>query len=372
MSPASSRASLLALALLAGCATKTSMPAHSASSSKAAPPVAPQPLRTEDLLGQLADVEVTLKPSAIVRDKVYGPLLRRASALATAYVGPPTLGTTAMAALERTDRVDAAVSDAGDAVVILRGVPADLDVTQIVDEKGRPIWRPVQGDVRQSVIEYEPAEPSDAALFVLPARTWLVASGTARVRARERLALAAGGVAFDPTEAPLGVLSIRGASLLRREGRLRAGPISPLGSSLLRAAFELTSGAEGVVVARLEYSDASAASGAELTARDIVAAFRHRLEEAQKGTLKGAPPPLAWLGAAGVDRGDKVVTIRAPIPRSWLEAVAHADLAGATPGDVPWALWRRSLPAPTLSLPGAQSRDEPQEPSQPPLTQGSP
>lgn len=297
--------------LVGGCA---SAPARSRA---AAPVAAARRLSVDDLLEHPADVKVTLHPPAVAYDRVYGALLRRASALAAAYAGPRTLGTTALAALERTDEVDAAVNDEGEAVVVLRGVPADLDVAHVVDENGRPVWRPIVGDLRHTFVEYEPTAQADATLFVLPERVWVVASGAARMHTREVLVIGAGAVTFAEGEPGLAVLGVRGAALVRRDARLRSGPLAPLGRSLVHASFELAPGAQGVLLSRLVYPDDLAASGAEQTARDIVSAFRHILEETEKGAnakTHREPPPLSWLAAAGVERAGATVTVRAPIP----------------------------------------------------------
>jgi len=362
----------LALCPLACAPTvgKTEKPAVAAPAPKRGEAPAPKRLAAGDLLSGPPDVEVVLHPPAIVRDRVYGPLLKRASALAAAYAGPHTLGTTALAAIERTEEVDVAMDDAGDALVLLRGVPAELDVMQVVDENGLPVWRPAVGDVRQSFAEYESTRGTAASLFVLPQRTWVVASGVARTKTRDALVEAPGGVSFADGEPSLAKLSIRGGALVRRDERLRMGSLAPLGSSLLRASFELTSGAEGVIVGRLEYASPGAATDAAQTAQDVVGAFRRKLEQLDKLDKKGgapsghaAAPPLAWLGAAGVDRENATVNVRAPIPKAWLDVIAAADVSpesGATPspgpGDVPWGLWRRTAPGATLSSPGQSSQ----------------
>jgi hypothetical protein len=323
----------------------------------------------DDLMPETADVEVTLHPPALARDRVYGPLLRRASTLAAAYAGPRSLGTTALTALERSEEVDVAMNDAGQAVIVLLGVPGDLDVAKVVDEDGQPVWRPAAGDVRESFVEYEPIREATASLFVLRQRVWVMAAGAARSKTREALVEAqGGGLSFAPGKPSLVDLTIRGAALLRRDDRLRAGLLAPLGRSLLRASFELTPGALGVIVARLEYADGVAATGAEQTARDVVSAFRRKLEQIEKGP-DGPPrpgvglhpelPSLSWLAAAGVEREETTVSVRAPIPKVWLDAIAQADVAGSapsspggvSPNDVPWSLWRRTTPAPTLTLP---------------------
>jgi hypothetical protein len=323
-------------------------------------------LALDELLSQPADVTLTLHPPALVRDRVYGPLLRRASALAAAYAGPRSLGTTALVALERTEEVDAAIGDGGETVVLLTGVPADLDVTQVVDELGQPVWKLALGDVRQSFVEYQSASASEASLFVLPQRTWVVAAGPARARTREVLIGSTAPVSFPATDVSLAELSIRGGALVRRDARLRSGALAPIGRSLEKASFALTPGAEGVIVARFLYGEETAAEGAEKTVQDVIAAFRHSLERIENdGSLSASSrretPPLVWLAAAGVERTSATVNVRAPIPRGWLDTIARADVSSAegdgkgqgqgSASDVPWALWHRSASAPTLSFP---------------------
>jgi hypothetical protein len=345
---------LTLLAIAPGCTPRET--AQKSASATVAP--AARRMTAADLLSQPADVEVTLNPPAVVRDRVYGPLLRRASALAAAYAGPRTLGTTALAALERTEEVDVATDDAGEAVVLLRGVPAELDVSRVVDENGQPVWKGVVGDVRQSVVEYAPTNGSLASLFVLPQRIWVVAAGPAEARTREALVGAPGGVSFAPGEVTLAKLSIRGGALVRRVERLRSGSLAALGNSLLRASFELAPGAEGVIVGKFDYANGGAALDAQQTVQEVVGAFRRRLEqiETKKDSSPAVvAPPLAWLAAAGVERANNTVSVRAPIPKAWLDAIALADVptggVSGTPSDVPWGLWRHSTPSPTLSLP---------------------
>jgi hypothetical protein len=350
-----SRAALVALA---ACAIRVAVACGPRPSFATSVPAvtAARTLRFDELLGNAAEVTVTMHPPAIVQDRVYGPLLRRASTMAAAYAGPRTVGTTALAVLERTDEVVVASNGAtGEAIVVLRGVPAELDAARIVDEHGSPIWRAVVGDVGRSVVEYEPSAPADAALFVLPPRLWIIATGEAKSRAREALLGPISPSSLPAEEAPLAVLSIRGTALVERDGRLRDGALAPLGRALLRASFELAPGSQGVIDARLVYADPGAAGASEETLRDVVAAFRRRLTSPN-------PPPLAWLAAAGVERTAATVTVRAPIPKPWLDALSQADVAtppapkasGApsSPDPVPWQLWHRPA-SPSQGLPFA-------------------
>ena len=287
-----------------------------------------------------------MHPRALARDPVYGPLLRRASELAAAYAGPTSLGTTALAALERTEDVIVAENDQGrEAVVVLRGVPADLDPLDIVDASGRPIWRPIHGDVRGASRELTPAEPADAALFVAPGLVWLIASGPAIAKARAALTGRIGAPALAGDETPLLSLSLPGDAL----PRLRQGALASVGAGLLRVRVELTAGSTGLIVGTLAYADTATAASAEGTVLAVTLAFRHRLEEDVEAADSTSRPDagadggattrrrdgrplhsLDWLGAAKVERTGAAVIVRAPIPRPWLLTLARADVP--TPG----------------------------------------
>jgi hypothetical protein len=364
--PSGARFTLAACIALAPVACGSRAP----SAKFVAPPVATaRTLSFDDLLGRAAEVAVTLHPPMLARDRIYGPLLRRASAMAAAYAGPRTVGTTALAALERTEEVVVASNDAtAEAVIVLRGVPADLDAARIVDERARPIWREVVGDVGRNVVEYEPVTPADAALFVLPRRLWIIAVGDTRARTREALLGPISASSLLGEEAPLAVLSIQGPALVRREARLREGALGSLGRSLVRASFELAPGAQGLIDARFVYAETAAACASEQTVREVVAAFRRRLESLD-------PPSLAWLAAAGVERSTTTVAVHAPIPKAWIHALAQADVAplsagvtappgSATPpgsDELPWQLWHR----PASPRASGLTPSTPQDSSQP-------
>ncbi len=290
---------------------------------------------------------ITLHPRALARDRVYGPILRRASELAAAYAGPTNLGTTALAALERTDEVVVAENDRGrEAVVVLRGVPADVDPLDIVDPSGHPIWRPIHSDVRAGSRELAPVDPADAELFVAPGLVWLIASGPVVPKARTALTGRVGAEAFAGDETPLVSLALPGDAL----PRLRQGALASVGAGLLRVRIELTPGSAGLIVGTLTYIDAVTAAAAEGTVLAVTLAFRHRLEEDVETTESPLRPDagavgrspahrresrplgsLDWLGAAKVERTGALVVVRAPIPRPWLEALARADVPAPGP-----------------------------------------
>src|SRR5689334_14076656 len=81
------------------------------------------------------DVVLVMSPRSLMRDRVYGPLLKQASDLA-AIKGPiGHIGSTALSAFERSEDVVLAIrdDDARDAVIIVTGVPGDLDPEALVD-----------------------------------------------------------------------------------------------------------------------------------------------------------------------------------------------------------------------------------------------
>jgi hypothetical protein len=293
---------------------------------------APALPRWDALLSHRPDLVLTVHPPAIARDTVYGPLLRRASELASAYAGPTNLGTTTLAVVERTEEIAVAEADRGkEAVVVLQGVPASLDPLDVVDTLGHPVWQLVHGDTRSTSRELAPLGTEDAALFVLPGLVWVIASGPAvpRVRAAVANGIAKGALGDDT---PLLGLSLPGDAL----PQLRQGALATVGAGLVKIQVELMPGTTGLIVTRLTYTDTQAAASAEGTVLSVTLAFRHRLEEAVAAGHghEARPRPsggLDWLGAAKVDRDGVAVIVRAPIPRPWLEALTHAELGPPAP-----------------------------------------
>jgi hypothetical protein len=337
------------LAVVLPCCAAPRPPVTTAATHAVSPAVESPPLELQSLLSRPADLVLTLHPRALARDPVYGPLLRRASELASAYAGPTNLGTTALAVLARTDDLVVAENDRGkEAAVVLRGVPADVDPTDVVDASGHAVWRPVRGDVRTTLRELDPVDASDAELFVAPGRLWIVAGGPAIARARAALVGESRPREFiGGDDTSLVALSFPGDAL----PQLHQGALAAVGAGLVRVKVELSPGAAGLIVATLTYVDAAAAARAEGTVLAVTLAFRHRLEEAVEEAERGgggdhggragaeAPPrqkerplgSLEWLGAAKVERVGTTVVVRAPIPRPWLQELARADVPAPAP-----------------------------------------
>jgi hypothetical protein len=278
-------------------------------------------------------------PTALRSDPVYGPLLRRAIDLLRDQ-SRVVAETRALDAMEDAEEVVVGVrpesaESAGEVVVAVRGVRADIDPAALVDAEGRPLWGPGStGRVRELVRTDGPEAPIPASLFELPGRTWVIASGDARVRARSafarptgRPALALEGLERKSSDA-LVILRIDGPSLVARIRALRApGTLASVGRSLETVTLELDSGSgpaapdagpDRDIRASLLYASEPAAAAAEATFREVLAAI-----------VRKKPEDLAWLASATVARpppGARVV-LTAPIPPRLVGFLLHAGAA---------------------------------------------
>jgi hypothetical protein len=245
------------------------------------------------------------------------------------------VGTTALAALERADEVILAAYEARadtdanrdgdftprDALVAVRGVPAEIDASRVVDTGGAPLWEHTR-DLPRGVEELSPADHAvDAALFVLPGRAWVIAVGAAVTRTRAAYVEAAHDTA-SPLAAidlePLVVARLRGDALARVRPQLADGPLAPVTRDLESATLSLEPGPQGQVgevIARFIYGDAPFAVLAEPAMREVLAAFTRAYDTK-------AP----WLHAVTIAREDRVVAVRGRIPRAWVDGFLHLEL----------------------------------------------
>lgn len=300
--------------------------------SAPASPVAAPPDRAakvEDAVADDTEMVVVLRPRALFRDRVYGPLLRKAAEMASLRVGVSAVGATALVAFERSEEIVVATRKGGlDAVVGLRGAPADVDPSHLVDDRGASLWT-LRGEVRPGVVEFaaEPP-PSRASLFELNERTWVIAAGDAVLRARAAFSKPRSVTRALVTEGDeLGRMFLPGSSLRSFDPRLRDGALSPIGKQLDRATVSLLPGAEGLMVVDLSYGAPKDAAGAEACAREVVDAFRRRLLSSDSAD------GWTWVAAATIERREQQVSIRVPLPRSWLRSFAdtRASLTSETP-----------------------------------------
>jgi hypothetical protein len=322
--------------------------------------------RWEDVFDRTPELLAVVFPTALRKDVVYGPLLRRAIDLVREQ-SRVVAETRALDAMEDAEEVivgvrpDVAPASApagreagGEVVVVVRGVRADVDPVTLVDADGHPLWEPGPGGrVRELVRRSTPSStdpataPVPASLFELPGRTWVIASGDARARARSVFARPLGRPPLPAPSAGAGTLltlRIDGPSLVARVRALQSsGGLGALGRRLQAVTLELASdpsapdaGADDVaglrrtLKASLSYAEADAATQAEATARDVIAAIARK-----------RPDDLAWLASATVDRpapggvpGTSVL-VTAPLPPRLVGALLHAGAATLQTGPAP-------------------------------------
>ena len=322
-------AALGVLIVSAGCAAKARPPEVEAVEAHAVEP------RWEDVIDRTPELFLVVRPRALQKDKMYGALLRRAIELVRQQ-SRIVAATRALDALEDTDEVIAAMRSpsggrAEELVIVARGVRADVDPGKLVDAEGHTLWAPgPAGPVRELLRDThdEPGHPDDpagsppeiggASLFELPGRTWVIASGEARARARDVLAHPTNRPAIDIDPEALAIVRIDGRSLVARVRPLaESGGLAAVGRRLEAATLVLPPGNDAALRATLAYEDEIAAGAAQASVEEAVAAIARSNGNAKAKREAG----LAWLGTAKVDRVDKRVTITAPLPQPLMDAL---------------------------------------------------
>ncbi len=269
----------------------------------------------QDVFDRVPDIYVVAHPAIMARDPVYGPMLKSVSRMMAARA-PQTAGARAAEVLESSEEVIFAVRErgAGDAVVVLRGVRADLDARKLADANGRAMW--VDGP-RGAVPELTRAGLGDASLFVLPERTWLFAMGDARPRAREAFAHPFDRPSPLKDDASLFVVRLDGPSLVKGVPRLRThgAPLESLGRHLSSITVALRPGTEGLVAA-FAYEQEDSAAVAETLLKDVTQALDREGSEKTK-----------WLGQTKVDRRSSTVVAKVTLPNRLLEDLPNVTAA---------------------------------------------
>jgi hypothetical protein len=273
--------------------------------------------RWADALGEMPELYVVVRPGALKRDATFGPFFQTLMRIAQARRDMG--GATVLEAMTGADEVilGARSGEPLEMILVVRGVPAQLDPSK-VQEAGHPIFRLV-GEPHVGVAEYERLDrqvASPASLFVLPKRTWVVAVGAAKDRARAAFARPTGRPVPRVEEGALMVVRLDGPTLARRRmSRSRgAGVIESLGKKLASVSLSLQPGSSGVKAA-LAYEDDDASAWAENAVRRVV-------------ELAGEREGLAWLREATVGREGTQVLVTVPLPPRLLD-----ELPKVTGGD---------------------------------------
>jgi hypothetical protein len=264
-------------------------------------------------------------------------MLRRTIELA--HEQRATSGTLVLDAIEDTDEVIVELGDWSESedpserelVLVLHGVPADLDPARLIDSDGHPLWSPgPNGPVAELIHERDPdGRANPASLFELPDRTWLVVSDAARARARNAFLRPRGTP--PPSFAPDSLLSIRvdGPSLASHVPLLQSsGPLSGIGRDLRSVTLDLLTpvAAPGApsehevrrdMRAILAYPTGRAAQDAGDALGPMLAVV---------GRLK--PTGLAWLAGTAVQVSGTSVMLSQTVPTDLLAEALQAGRAG--------------------------------------------
>ncbi len=275
-----------------------------------------------------------VSPTALRSDKVYGPLLRRVIELVREQ-SSVVAQTRALDAMEDAEEIIVGMRPVtpdhpGEVVIVVRGVRANVDPIGLVDADGHALWGPgPPGAVRELVrtgastsTSSEPAIP--ASLFELAGRTWVIASGDARDRARAAFAHPLDRPPMRFEGGSLAVVRIDGPSVV---GRVRAlqpsGTFAAVGRRLDALTFELPPGTNKDVRVTLSYSVEDDAAFSEVTVREVLDAIARK-----------KPERLAWLATAKLERPGKRIVITAPLPAGLVDGLLHAGV-GALEIDPP-------------------------------------
>lgn len=311
------------------------------------PGLVPEP-HWENLFAPPPELLLVVRPRALRGDAIYGPLLRRVLQLARQQrkiVAADSL----LQTMEDADEVLVGVRDLAnvDFVVVVRGVPAEIDPANLVDDKGRLLWTATSGgSVRELASAATPGredaagegsaaldkEIVEASLFELPARTWVIASGDARARARMSFshptprAVAAVTSATNATSLDgagadsqaVALVRLSGPALVRRVRALRPpGLLAAVGHELASVTVALSAGSDALLRATLSYTSERSVLPAETTLRETASALS-----------VAKPQTFAWLQAVQTRASSCSIVLETPLPRGLLDALSVSDSGG--------------------------------------------
>jgi hypothetical protein len=298
--------------VVAGVILGSMLALGTASCGDAPPP--PPPKKNDipqwaDVFEGTPDVFAVVRPKQLKGDAVYGNFWK--SLLRVASARGFTRGQTMVEAFEGSDEVIIGLNK-GEAALVLRGVPANLDPAKVNDASGQPLFRAVSND-RAKVQEFELNDrrlEQPSAVFVLPDRTWVGTLGETRNRARQVFA--------HPVNKPKPEGDNQALAFIRFGGPVahmldRHPTYGVFAKKLNNVTFSLKPGKSGLVIA-LAYDEADATAYGEMQGKRWVA------EMAQKDQQR-----FGWLKDAKVQYEGNVVFIRAPVPPRLLEELPNAS-----------------------------------------------
>ncbi|AKV02129.1 hypothetical protein AKJ09_08792 [Labilithrix luteola] len=289
----------------------------------------------QDVFDGTPELYAVVRPQAIKTDAIYGTFFR--SLLRVAQAKTEMTGVTALEALEGCDEIVIGIrrDPAGggrimdDAAIVFRGVPASLDPAKMTDGSGAPLFRLVSE--RAKAPEYERVGTVDGrrglagSLFVLPERTWVVALGSARDRAREAFATPFGRPAPKSDPSALATVRLDAGTFVRGQRIEKSPAFGPLTRKLESLSFSLAPG-KGGVIATLRYQDEDASAWAEMHAKRLLEELA-RIEGDSAGGPRRSPQPFAlgWLKDAQVGHEGNALKVRLSVPARLLEELPNAS-----------------------------------------------
>jgi hypothetical protein len=310
--------------------------------------------RWQDLFDPAPELMIVVRPQALRRDAVYGPLLRRVIDLARER-SPVVAATRALDAMAEADEVVVGVRAGArkgedDLVGVVTGVRADLDPAKLVDEEGRRLWGPgPSGAVRELVHMPERSggvdlhdgrfhvrdqgdgsaaeQTSDASLFELRERTWVIATGASRERARDVFSghsRSGGGLPVNLDPNALALVRVSGPALVAHIHALRSpGLLAPVGHKLEAVTAVLSPGDDADIRTTLSYGDEAAVAAAAATVAEAIEALGARLQD------------YFWLRSATVRQSHCCVVVATPLPPPVVAALVPPAPAATSHGRAP-------------------------------------
>jgi len=251
-----------------------------------------------------------VRPKAVLHDPVFGPLFHSGLTATMAHEGStPSLDL--LAATEEIIVVSSADRRNG-TMLVLSGVPADKSPDRIGDDHGQALFQ--KGAETKTVSEWPSTRGGELSLFVLPHRTWVIASEGFQKRARQAFATPSGRpMPVYGDEKALAIVRIDGTELLK--GRPRAhGLMASVTDKLEAVIAELMPDKKGVnVTVRYKNDDQAGFSAIAL-------------EDIKKRLLGDGSRRFQWLSTATIAReGNRDVKVHVDLPPDFMEQMRRAS-----------------------------------------------
>ncbi len=274
------------------------------------PPAEPQGAAWQDAIEGNEALTAVVRPKALLHDPVFGPLFRAGLAATMAHEGStPSLDV--LASVEELVIVSSADRRNG-TMLVLSGVPAEKSPDRLGDDRGQSMFQ--KGAEARNVSEYVSTRGGDLSLFVLPHRTWVIASDGMQKRARQVFANPTGRpLPSYGDEKALAIIRIDATELLKGRPR-QHGALAAVTEKLEAIIAELLPDKKGVnVIVRYKNDDQAGFSAIAL-------------EDIKKRLVSDPSRRFGWLGTATIAReGNRDVRVHVELPPDLAEQLRRAS-----------------------------------------------